>query len=62
MEMGYTNNAWKKYQPGKPSDLTTFEHGYGYWIKMTNTAGWGSKKYCGKGRKGGSMKIFRIHY
>jgi len=35
---GYVNNAWKKYQPGKPSDLTTFEPGYGYWIK-TNTVG-----------------------
>ena len=28
-------NGWKKYQPGKPSDLTTMEAGNGYWIKMT---------------------------
>ena len=28
-------NGWKKYQPGKPSDLTAMEAGKGYWIKMT---------------------------
>jgi hypothetical protein len=37
----YVNNAWKKYQPGKPSDLNTFEPGYGYWIKTTGDVEWG---------------------
>ena len=36
----YVNGAWKKYQPGKPSDLTTFEPGYGYWIKTTEAVEW----------------------
>ena len=30
-------NGWKKYQPGKPSDLTTMEAGKGYWIKMNQS-------------------------
>lgn len=36
----YVNGAWKKYQPGKPSDLNTFEPGYGYWIKTTGDVEW----------------------
>jgi len=32
--------GWKKYQPGKPSDLQTFEAGNGYWIKVTEQVSW----------------------
>jgi hypothetical protein len=33
-----TTSGWKKYQPGKPSDLSLMEEGKAYWIYMTQAA------------------------